>query len=72
MKIIVAEDTVLLREGIVAILSHAGHEVIAAVGNAPDLVAAVERTVTLDEQLDLVLTDVRMPPAELMMGCGPP
>lgn len=62
MKIIVAEDTVLLREGIVAILSHAGHEVIAAVGNAPDLVAAVERTVTLDGQLDLVLTDVRMPP----------
>ncbi|SHN25831.1 response regulator [Cryptosporangium aurantiacum] len=57
LRIVLAEDSVLLREGLVALLTRYGHEVVAAVGDAPALDAAVEET-----QPDLVVTDVRMPP----------
>ncbi|GAA3387919.1 response regulator transcription factor [Cryptosporangium minutisporangium] len=57
LRIVLAEDSVLLREGLVALLTRYGHEVVAAVGDAPALDAAVERT-----DPDLVVTDVRMPP----------
>ncbi|MEU2130211.1 response regulator transcription factor [Streptomyces sp. NPDC018352] len=53
----VAEDAVLLREGLVGLLQRVGHEVVAAVGDSDALVAAV-RT----ERPDLIVTDVRMPP----------
>ncbi|MFF4897943.1 LuxR C-terminal-related transcriptional regulator [Streptomyces sp. NPDC001068] len=52
-----AEDSVLLREGLVGLLGRFGHEVVAAVGDARALVAAVERHAP-----DIVVTDVRMPP----------
>ncbi|TQS40762.1 response regulator transcription factor [Cryptosporangium phraense] len=57
MRIVLAEDSVLLREGLVALLTRYGHEVVAAVGDAPSLIDAVERAGP-----DLVITDVRMPP----------
>ncbi|MCL2315620.1 MAG: response regulator transcription factor [Actinomycetia bacterium] len=57
MRIVLAEDSALLREGLVRLLEEAGHEVTAAVGTAPDLVAAVRA-----DPPDLVITDVRMPP----------
>ncbi|MEU2118496.1 response regulator transcription factor [Streptomyces sp. NPDC016459] len=57
LRLIVAEDAVLLREGLVGLLQRVGHEVVAAVGDAGALVAAV-RT----ERPDLIVTDVRMPP----------
>ncbi|MFC3502093.1 response regulator [Micromonospora krabiensis] len=57
MRIVLAEDSTLLREGLVRLLAEEGHDVIAAVGNAPDLVAAVDR-----DPPDVVVTDVRMPP----------
>lgn len=47
----------LLREGLIGLLSRCGHDVVAAVGDAPALLAAVEEHVP-----DIVLTDVRMPP----------
>ncbi|MGW3661101.1 LuxR C-terminal-related transcriptional regulator [Streptomyces sp. NPDC005151] len=47
----------LLREGLIGLLSRCGHEVVAAVGDAEALVAAVEGHVP-----DVVVTDVRMPP----------
>ncbi|MFF0745879.1 response regulator [Streptomyces sp. NPDC004111] len=53
----VAEDAVLLREGLVGLLQRVGHEVVAAVGDADALVAAVR-----SERPDLIVTDVRMPP----------
>jgi DNA-binding NarL/FixJ family response regulator len=56
-RIVLAEDGVLLREGLVGLLTRFGHTVVAAVGDAPGLLAAVART-----DPDLVLTDVRMPP----------
>ncbi|MFE7113261.1 response regulator [Streptomyces sp. NPDC057575] len=53
----IAEDSVLLREGLIGLLPRFGFEVVAAVGDAEGLVAAVQQT-----RPDLVVTDVRMPP----------
>ncbi|NED32498.1 response regulator transcription factor [Streptomyces sp. SID8499] len=52
-----AEDSVLLREGLTGLLDRCGHRVVAAVGDAGSLVAAVE-----EHAPDIVVTDVRMPP----------
>ncbi len=52
-----AEDSVLLREGLIGLLARCGHEVVAAVGDAQALIAAVE-----EHTPDIVVTDVRMPP----------
>jgi DNA-binding NarL/FixJ family response regulator len=57
LRIVLAEDSVLLREGMSGLLRRFGHTVVAAVGDAPALVAAVE-----EHQPDVVVTDVRMPP----------
>ncbi|MBW4702056.1 MULTISPECIES: response regulator transcription factor [unclassified Micromonospora] len=54
---VVAEDSSLLREGLVGILSRFGHETIAAVADADAVVEAVHA-----DQPDLLITDVRMPP----------
>jgi DNA-binding NarL/FixJ family response regulator len=58
VRVVVAEDQALLREGLRHILDGAGHEVVAGVGDADALLAAV-----LGQRPDLVITDVRMPPA---------
>ncbi|ALC20126.1 response regulator [Streptomyces pristinaespiralis] len=52
-----AEDSVLLREGLIALLARFGHEVVAAVGDAEALLTAVG-----EHAPDVVVTDVRMPP----------
>jgi DNA-binding NarL/FixJ family response regulator len=57
MRIVIAEDLLLLRDGLVRILTDTGHTVVAAVDNAPDLEAAVE-----EHQPDLSVVDVRLPP----------
>ena len=57
MRVVIAEDSVLLREGIVRILAEYGHVTVGAVGDAGGLLAEV----TLLEP-DLVIVDVRMPP----------
>jgi DNA-binding NarL/FixJ family response regulator len=57
MRIVIAEDSVLLRAGITRLLADAGEDIIAAVGDAEQLIDAVER-----HQPDLVIADVRMPP----------
>ncbi len=57
LRIVLAEDSVLLREGLVRLLEEAGHEVVAAVDNADALVPAV-----LAYRPDIVVVDVRMPP----------
>ena len=57
MRVVIAEDSVLLREGLGGLLTRFGFEVVAAVGDADALVAAVGA-----HRPELVVTDVRMPP----------
>ncbi|MCK1795159.1 response regulator transcription factor [Streptomyces sp. XM4193] len=57
MRVILAEDSTLLREGLVRLLLEEGHEVLAAVGDGPALLREVEQ-----HQPDIVVTDIRMPP----------
>jgi DNA-binding NarL/FixJ family response regulator len=57
LRIVIAEDGVLLREGMSGLLQRFGHAVVATVGDASALVAAVE-----EHEPDIVVTDVRMPP----------
>jgi len=56
-RIVLAEDSVLLREGLVGLLERFGHRVVAAVGDAGELWHAVDT-----HSPDVVVTDVRMPP----------
>ncbi|MGX1666179.1 LuxR C-terminal-related transcriptional regulator [Streptomyces sp. NPDC055366] len=58
LSIVVAEDSVLLREGLIGLLTRFGHDVPAALGDAEGLRVAVDA-----HDPDLVLTDVRMPPS---------
>ncbi|MBL1097924.1 response regulator [Streptomyces coffeae] len=57
LRVVLAEDSVLLREGLIALLQRFGHETVAAVGDAQALTAAVA-----EHRPDIVVTDVRMPP----------
>ena len=59
LRIMVAEDSVILRDGLVALLTRRGHEVIAAVGDAQSLAAAYAAA---SEPPDVVVLDIRMPP----------
>ena len=62
MRIIVAEDGAILREGMVSLLTRHGHKVVAEVGDADGLLSAVDEAVAAGKAPDLVITDVRMPP----------
>lgn len=57
MRIVIGEDSAVVREGMALLLEQAGHEVVARVADAPSVVAAV-----LEHEPDLLVTDVRMPP----------
>ena len=63
MRIVVADDAVLLREGLVRLLTEDGHRVVAAVGDGPALVEAV-----LAYRPDVSVVDVRMPPTHTDEG----
>jgi DNA-binding NarL/FixJ family response regulator len=58
MRAVIAEDSVLLREGIARLLTEAGFDVVARVGNGPDLVAAI-----VEHRPEISIADVRMPPS---------
>jgi DNA-binding NarL/FixJ family response regulator len=57
MRVVIAEDSVLLREGITRLLAEYDAEVVAALGDASKLLSAVQET-----DPDIVIVDVRMPP----------
>ena len=57
MRVVVADDSVLLREGLVRLLTEADCEVVAAVDDAPSFLAAVA-----EHRPDVAVVDVRMPP----------
>jgi DNA-binding NarL/FixJ family response regulator len=57
MRVLVADDSVLLREGLLRLLDEAGHTVVAAVGDAPSLVPAA-----VEHRPEVAIVDIRMPP----------
>ena len=59
----IADDSLLLREGLQLLLAEAGHEVVGSVGDGPGFVAAM-----LGERPDLGIVDVRMPPSHTDEG----
>jgi DNA-binding NarL/FixJ family response regulator len=59
MRIVVAEDSVLLREGIVRLLTDAGFEVVGQAGDAEDLLRKVRA-----HKPDVAVVDIRMPPGD--------
>jgi DNA-binding NarL/FixJ family response regulator len=63
MRVLVAEDSVLLREGVVRLLREAGHEVIGQAGDADDLMRKARA-----HKPDLAIVDVRMPPTQTDEG----
>lgn len=68
MRVMLAEDTTLLRQGLVLLLEEEGHEVPAAVGDGDSLVAAVRTAAEAGEAPDIVVVDVRMPPTHTDEG----
>jgi DNA-binding NarL/FixJ family response regulator len=63
VRIVIAEDSVLLRDGLIRMLSDHGHEIVGSVEDAVGLVDLVE-----SESPDLVVLDVRMPPTHTDEG----
>jgi DNA-binding NarL/FixJ family response regulator len=57
MRVVIADDSVLLREGIARLLEDAGFEIVAKVADAPSLLKALEQDLP-----DIAVVDVRMPP----------
>ncbi|MDU0347567.1 response regulator transcription factor [Actinomyces sp. MRS3W] len=62
MRIVLADDAALLREGLAGLLTAAGYEVVAQVADADALREEVERLAAAGALPDVVVTDVRMPP----------
>ncbi|MFI7616806.1 response regulator [Nonomuraea terrae] len=63
MRVVIAEDSVLLREGLARLLADGGVETVAAVSDGSALVAAVR-----EHDPDLAIVDVRMPPTHTDEG----
>lgn len=63
MRIVIADDAVLLREGLIRLLTERGHQVTAAVGDGDALVQAV-----VTHRPDVSIVDVRMPPSHTDEG----
>jgi DNA-binding NarL/FixJ family response regulator len=63
LRVVVADDSALLREGIASLLEDAGHEVVGRAGSAPDLLLKVR-----SYKPDIAIVDVRMPPNNLDDG----
>lgn len=67
MRIILAEDSALLRQGLTMVLGALGHSVLAEAEDAPTLLTAVDAAMA-GEGVDAVITDVRMPPTHTSDG----
>ena len=63
MRVVIADDSVLMREGVARVLADAGLEIVASVGDADGL-----RRVVATEKPDVAIIDVRMPPAQTDEG----
>ncbi|MEU1085295.1 response regulator transcription factor [Streptomyces sp. NPDC005892] len=65
---VIAEDSVLLREGLTRLLTDLGHEVVAGVGDAEALLELLASLHSRQELPDVVVADVRMPPTHTDEG----
>jgi DNA-binding NarL/FixJ family response regulator len=63
MRVVIADDAVLLREGLIRLVEENGHTVVAAVGDGPALVEAIA-----EHKPDVSIVDVRMPPSHTDEG----
>lgn len=68
VRVVIAEDSVLLREGLTRLLTDRGHEVVAGVGDGEALVRTVAELADAEELPDVVVADVRMPPTHTDEG----
>jgi DNA-binding NarL/FixJ family response regulator len=68
VRVVIAEDSVLLREGLTRLLTDREHEVVAGVGDGEALVAVVRELAARGELPDVVVADVRMPPTHTDEG----
>ncbi|MDK1472973.1 response regulator transcription factor [Streptomyces sp. 549] len=68
VRVVIAEDSVLLREGLTRLLTDRGHEVVAGVGDGDALVRVVGELGAAGELPDVVVADVRMPPTHTDEG----
>ncbi len=62
MRLLLAEDSALLREALTALLERLGHAIVDTAQSAPELLGAFRRLTAIGDPPDLVVTDVRMPP----------
>ncbi|WP_448629333.1 response regulator transcription factor [Cellulomonas soli] len=67
-RVVVADDSVILRDGLVALLGRRGHDVLAAVGDGESLVNEVDRLVVEGSAPHVAVVDVRMPPTHTDEG----
>ena len=63
LRVIIAEDSVLLREGVARLLEDAGFDVVARAGDADDLLRKVRA-----HKPDVAVVDIRMPPTQVDDG----
>jgi DNA-binding NarL/FixJ family response regulator len=68
VRVVIAEDSVLLREGLTRLLTDRGLEVVAGVGDGDSLVKTVRELAAAGEVPDVVVADVRMPPSHTDEG----
>ena len=69
LRLAVAEDSVLLRDGLVALLTRRGFEIVAVAGDGESLLAAIAH-LPLEQRPQVVVLDVRMPPSMLVSADG--
>jgi DNA-binding NarL/FixJ family response regulator len=63
MRVVIADDAVLLREGLIRLVEENGHTVVAAIGDGPSLVEAI-----VEHRPEVSIVDVRMPPSHTDEG----
>ncbi|ARF55970.1 response regulator transcription factor [Streptomyces gilvosporeus] len=68
VQVVIAEDSVLLREGLTRLLTDRGHDVVAGVGDAEALTKVIGELAAEDALPDVVVADVRMPPTHTDEG----
>ena len=67
MRVVIADDSLLIRDGLASLLREAGIDVVAQTESADDLLLKI-----VSYQPDVAIIDIRMPPTHTDEGCAPP